>query len=139
MRLIAALSLAAGLTLGTAVALAGGEPWEIKTAGGYLSGDKIVPGASRAEKFDERPRRGVQPFLAYDRAGKSPLVGRGAANLWEFEYRGPDAVYIRAAEGKWKGYYLRTSDRAFRDGPTFGFLLELGKQPQTFYVYQVGK
>ena len=47
--------------------------------------------------------------------------------------------YIKAAEGKWKGWYLNTSDRAFKDGPSFGYLLEMGKQPQTFYVYQVSK
>ena len=118
---------------------AGGTPWEIKTAGGYLRGSTVVRGASRADKFDKQPLNGVRRFLAYDQEGKTNLVGQGAARLWEFEYRGPEEVYIRAAEGKWKGYYLRTSDRAFKDGPSFSYLLELGKQPQTFYVYQVGK
>ena len=27
----------------------------------------------------------------------------------------------------------------FKDGPSFGYLLEMGKQPQTFYVFQVAK
>jgi hypothetical protein len=52
---------------------------------------------------------------------------------------GPGGVVIRAAEGEWKGWYLTTSDRAFKDGPSYGYLLELGRQPQTFYVYQVAK
>jgi hypothetical protein len=99
----------------------------------------VVQSAFRAEQFRKPPERGVQPFLPYDKEGKSPLVGRGEARRWEFVPRGPSAYYIRAAEGKWKGSYLRTSERAFKDGPSFSLLLELGKEPQTFYVYQVGK
>jgi hypothetical protein len=96
-----------------------------------------VPSGRRSSA--SRRSRGCSPSWPYDKEGKSPLVGQGEANRWEFVPRGPDELYIRAAEGKWKGYYLRTSDRAFRDGPSFGYLLELGKEPQTFYVYQVGK
>ena len=131
--------LGAWVALGAAGARAGGGGWEMKTTGGYLNGATVVRGAARAERFEAAPKRGVQRFLAYDKEGKTNLVGEGEANRWEFEYRGPDQVYIRAAEGKWKGYYLRTSKRAFRDGASFGYLLELGKEPQTFYVYRVSK
>jgi hypothetical protein len=138
MRLLVVLTLAAGLPLG-ALARAGDLPWEIGTDGGYLRGSAVVQSAFRAEQFRRPPEKGVRPFLAYDKEGKSPLVGRGEARLWEFVSRGPNTYYIRAAEGKWKGSYLRTSERAFKDGPSFSLLLELGKEPQTFYVYQVGK
>jgi hypothetical protein len=139
MRFITALSLAAGLPLGVAGALMGGQPWEISTAGGYLNGNTVVQSASRAEQFRKPPEKGVRPFLAYDKEGKSNLVGRGEARLWEFVSRGPNTFYIRAAEGKWKGYYLRTSDRAFKDGRLVSHLLELSKEPQTFEAYQVAK
>ena len=139
MRLLVVLTLAAGLPLSGALARAGDVPWEIGTKGGYLRGSAVVQSAFRAEQFRKPPKRGVQPFLAYDKEGKSPLVGRGEARLWEFVSRGPYTYHIRAAEGKWKGYYLRTSARAFKDGGTFGYLLELGKEPQTFEAYQVGK
>ena len=130
---------AVGLVLGSAGTTAAGEPWEIKTTGGYLSGAAVVPYAAAAEKFRERPQAGVQRFLSYDREGKEPVVGRGAADRWEFVPRGADEYVIRAAEGQWKGWYLTTSDRAFKDGPSFGFLLEMGKQPQTFSVFQVAR
>jgi hypothetical protein len=133
------LLLAAWVPVSAAGGRVKGTPWEISTAGGYLRGSTVVQGASRADQFDKQPLGGVRRFLAYDKEGKSNLVGQGAARLWEFERRGPEEVYIRAAEGKWKGYYLRTSARAFRDGASFGYLLELGKEPQTFYVYQVSK
>src|SRR5262245_5766896 len=125
--------------LGTAGVGAAKQPWEIKTTGGYLSGAHVVQSAAGAEQFNEPPRRGQQRFLSYDREGQSPVVGQGQASLWEFESRGPGEYYIKAAEGKWKGWYLTTSDRAYKDGPGFGFLLEMRKQPQTFYVYQVSK
>jgi len=133
-------SLAAlGLVLGSADVCTAKQPWEISTPGGYLSGARIVQSAAGAEQFREPPGRGPQRFLAYDKEGNSPLVGKGEADLWEFVSRGPGEVFIRAAEGKWKGWYLNTSDRAFKDGPSFGYLLELGKEPQTFYIYQVSK
>lgn len=115
------------------------QPWEIKTTGGYLNGSLVVAGADAAQQFRVAPEKGVQRFLAYDKEGKAPVVGQGGAILWEFQAQGPDQFYIKAAEGKWKGWYLNTSERAFKHGPTFGYLLELGKQPQTFYVYQVAK
>ena len=128
-----------GLVLGAAGACAADQPWEIKTAGGYLSGATVVPGVAGAQQFRQPPGRGPQRFLSYDKEGKSPLVGRGDADLWEFVPRGPEEFFIRAAEGKWKGWYLNTSDRAFKDVFGYGYLLELGRQPQTFYVYQVAK
>jgi hypothetical protein len=131
--------VALGLALGAAGAAAAEEPWEIKTTGGYLSGAAVVQSAAGAQQFRERPRAGLRHFLAYDKEGKEPVVGRGAADLWEFVPRGPGEYVIRAAEGKWKGWYLTTSDRAFKDGPSFGFLLELGERPQTFSTYQVAK
>ncbi len=131
--------LALGMVLSVAAVAAGKQPWEIKTTGGYLNGSVVVGNAGTAEEFAEPPRAGVQRFLAYDKEGKAPIVGQGSASLWEFEARGPGEFYIKAAEGKWKGWYLNTSERAFKDGPTFGYLLEMGKQPQTFYVFQVAK
>jgi hypothetical protein len=131
--------VALAVVLGSAGLARAGEPWEIKTEGGYLNGAAVVLNAAAAQQFREPPAAGVQRFLAYDKEGKSSLVGKGEANLWEFVSRGPGEFYIRAAEGKWKGRYLRTSDRAFKDGAAFGFLLELGDKPQTFYVYQVAK
>jgi hypothetical protein len=139
MRRLSSLVASLGLVLGTAGVCAAGQPWEIKTAGGYLNGAHVVQSAAGAEQFREPPERGQQRFLAYDKEGNSPVVGKGEANQWEFVARGPGEFFIRAAEGKWKGWYLNTSDRAFKDGPSFGYLLELGKQPQTFYVYQVSK
>lgn len=114
-------------------------PWEMKTDGGYLRGNRVVLGAGGAEKFAEQPGKGVQRFLAYDLTGEIAIVGGGEANQWEFLWQGPDEVTIRAAEGKWKGYYLNTSDRALKDGASFSFLLELGAKPQAFTVYQVAK
>jgi hypothetical protein len=78
-----------GLVLGAAAFCAAGQPWEIKTAGGYLNGATVVPAAAGAEQFAEAPGPGRQRFLAYDREGKSPVVGQGEARLWEFESRGP--------------------------------------------------
>jgi hypothetical protein len=115
-----------------------GQPWEISTKGGYLNGARVVLG--RAEEFDKQPKRGEQTFLSYDEEGKSPIVGWGGkASRWEFVPNGPEEFYIRAAEGKWKGWYLTTSDRAFKHGGAYGFLLEMGKEPQVFHVYRVGK
>jgi hypothetical protein len=131
--------VAVGLVLGSAGAGVAGEPWEIKTTGGYLSGAAVVQNAAAAQQFREQPRAGLQRFLSYDKEGKDPVVGRGASDLWEFVPQGAEGYVIRAAEGKWKGWYLTTSDRAFKDGPSFGFLLELGKEPQTFSVFQVAK
>ena len=128
-----------GLVLGGAGACAADQPWEIKTAGGYLSGATVVQGAAGAEQFRKPPGRGLQRFLSYDKEGESPLVGQGGADLWDFEPRGPGEFVIRAAEGKWKGWYLTTSDRAFKHEFGFGLLLEMGKEPQVFYVYQVAK
>lgn len=136
---LSSLAVSLGLLLGSAGAGAADQPWEVKTTGGYLSGATVVQSAAQAEQFREPPGRGVRRFLAYDKEGKSPVVGRGEADRWEFVPRGPGEFVIRAAEGKWKGWYLVTSDRAFKDGPSLGFLLELGKQPQTFYAYQVAK
>jgi len=137
---VTAWAAAVVLVLGAAgAARAAGQPWEIKTAGGYLSGATVVPGAAFAQQFDEPPRAGVQRFLAYDAEGASPVVGKGGADRWEFVPRGPGEFFIRAAQGKWKGWYLTTSDRAFKAGPGYGFLLEMGRRPQTFYSYQVAK
>ena len=130
---------AVGLMLGSAGAGVADQPWEIKTTGGYLSGAAVVQYAAAAEKFREQPRAGLQRFLSYDKEGKQPVVGRGAADLWEFVPQGADGYAIRAAEGQWKGWYLATSDRAFKVGSSFGFLLEMGKEPQTFSVFQVAK
>jgi hypothetical protein len=139
MRCLACLVASLGLVLGAAGVCAAAQPWEIKTTGGYLNGATVVASAAGAEQLSEPPGPGQQRFLAYDKEGSSPVVGKGEANQWEFVPRGPGEFFIRAAEGKWKGWYLNTSDRAFKDGPSFGYLLELGKQPQTFYVYQVSK
>ena len=139
MRRLASAVVPLGLVLGAAGVCGAGQPWEIKTAGGYLSGATVVQSAAGAEQFRQLPEPGPQRFLAYDKEGRWPVVGKGEARLWEFESRGPGEFVIRAAEGKWKGWYLNTSDRAFKDGPSFGYLLELGKQPQTFYIYQVSK
>jgi hypothetical protein len=127
------------VALGVSSVGAADEPWEIKTDGGYLSGARVLSGAANAQQFRKEPRPGVQRFLAYDKEGKSSLVGKGDADQWEFVSRGPGEFFIRATEGRWAGWYLATSDRAVKQGLSRGYLLELREKPQTFYVYQVGK
>ena len=108
-------------------------------AAGRVQRQRGLEQRPRHQQWNERAREWLLEGARYDKDGQLPVVGKGEASLWEFEPQGAGAFVIRAAEGKWKGWYLTTSDRAFKDGPGFGFLLELGKQPQTFYVYQVSK
>ena len=138
MRLLSSLA-AVGLVLAAGRAGAAEQPWEVATSGGYLNGARVVQSAAGAQQFRKPLGEGRQRFLSYDKEGNAAVVGQGEADRWEFVPRGPGEVVIRAAQGKWKGWYLNTSDRAFKDGPSFGYLLELGKQPQTFYSYQVSK
>ncbi len=116
------------------------QPYECSIGGGYLSGAVLVSQAKLAQQFRDRPDEGVRRWhVRYDLKGVNVIVGEGDANLWEFIAAGPEDYYIRAAEGKWKGYYLRSSDRAIKNGGSVVHLLELSTEKEKFSFFQVAK
>jgi hypothetical protein len=125
--------------LGSPLLLRAQQPYEIGTAQGRLCGARISKTGSPDQFLPQDLGRWRLPDLRYDLEGKETVVGRGEGTGWEFISQGPDAWHIRATQGKWKGYYLRCSDRAILRGSSVEYLLELGKEPQVFYSTQVAR
>ena len=118
-------ALALGLALSFLSGVAEGKPPYVIECRGYqlLSDGTIQRSGDARGEWEETPH-GLIRSVAYDLDGNATEVGRGKGNLWEIVDAGPEQIYIRAAQGKFKRWFLVVE----------GFRLKLSQKPDPWYV-----